>query len=33
LALPAPLFKLAALRSHGVVVAPPRVRIAVPSAA
>ena len=33
LALPAPMFKLGALRSHGVVIAPPQVRIAVPSAA
>ena len=33
LALPATMFKLGALRSHGVVVAPPQVRIAVPSAA
>jgi hypothetical protein len=33
LALPAPMFKLGALRSHGVVVAPPRIRIAAPSAA
>ena len=33
LALPAPMFKLGALRSRGVVVAPPQVRIAVPSAA
>src|SRR5213080_3956349 len=30
LALPAPMFKLGALRSHGVVVAPPQIRIAVP---
>ena len=28
LKLPAPLFKLGVLRSHGVVVAPPRVRVA-----
>src|SRR5437867_11782873 len=33
LALPAPICKLGALKSHGVVVAPPQVRIAVPSAA
>jgi hypothetical protein len=33
LALPAPMFKLGALRSHGVIVAPPEVRIAAPSAA
>ena len=33
LALPAPMFKLGALRSHGVVVAPPQIRIAVPSVA
>ena len=33
LALPAPMFELGALRSHGLVVAPPQVRIAVPSAA
>ena len=33
LALPAPMFKLGALRSRGVVVAPPQVLIAVPSAA
>src|SRR5438874_4422498 len=33
LVLPAPMFKLGMLRSHGVVVAPPQVRIAVPSAA
>jgi hypothetical protein len=33
LALPAPMFKLAALRSHGVVVAPPEVRIATLDAA
>ena len=33
LKLPAPMFKLGALRSHGVVVAPPQVRVAAPSAA
>jgi hypothetical protein len=33
LALPAPMFKLSALKSHGVVVAPPQIRIAAPSAA
>jgi len=33
LKLPAPMFKLVALRSHGVVVAPPQVRVAAPSAA
>jgi len=33
LALPAPMFKLGALRSRGVVIAPPRIRIATPSAA
>jgi len=33
LKLPAPMFKLGVLRSHGVVVAPPQVRIAAPSAA
>ncbi len=33
LKLPAPMFKLVALRSHGVVVAPPQARVAAPSAA
>jgi hypothetical protein len=33
LALPAPMFKLGALRSRGVVIAPPRIRIATRSAA
>jgi hypothetical protein len=33
LALPAPMFKLGALKSHGILVAPPQVRIAAPSAA
>ena len=33
LAIPAPMFKLAALKARGVVVAAPQVRIAVPSAA
>lgn len=33
LTLPAPMFKVGVLRSHGIVVAPPEVRIAVPSAA
>ena len=33
LALPAPMFRLGALRSRGVVVAPPQIRIAAPSAA
>jgi hypothetical protein len=33
LKLPAPMFKLRVLRSRGVVVAPPQVRIAAPSAA
>jgi hypothetical protein len=33
LALPAPMFKLATFRSRGVVIAPPRIRIAAPSAA
>lgn len=33
LKLPAPLFKLGALKSNGVVVAPPEVRIAAPNAA
>ena len=33
LAIPAPMFKLGALKTRGVVVAPPQVRIAVPSAA
>ena len=33
LKLPAPMFKLGVLRSRGVVVAPPQVRIAAPSAA
>ena len=33
LKLPAPMFKLSAMRSHGVVVAPPQVRVAAPSAA
>ena|SRR5438093_38423 len=32
LKLPAPMFKLGALKSHGVLVAPPLVRIAAPSA-
>jgi hypothetical protein len=33
LALPAPMFKLGAFRSGGIVIAPPRIRIATPSAA
>jgi len=33
LKLPAPMFKLGVLRSRGVVVAPPQVRIGAPSAA
>jgi hypothetical protein len=33
LTLPAPLFRLGPLKSHGVVVAPPQIRIAAPSAA
>jgi len=33
LKLPAPLFKLGVLRSRGVVVAPPQVRVAASSAA
>jgi hypothetical protein len=33
LALPAPMFHLGPLKSRGVVVAPPRIRIAAPSAA
>jgi hypothetical protein len=33
LAIPGPMFKLGALKTRGVVVAPPQVRIAVPSAA
>lgn len=33
LTIPAPMFKLAALKTRGVVVAPPQVRIAVPGAA
>jgi hypothetical protein len=33
LKLPAPMFKLGALKSRGVLVAPPQVRIAAPSAA
>ena len=33
LKLPAPMFKIGTLRSRGVVVAPPRVRVAAPSAA
>jgi hypothetical protein len=33
LKLPAPMFNLRVLKSHGVVVAPPQVRIAAPSAA
>src|SRR5438309_6891500 len=33
LKLPAPMFKLGVLKAHGVVVAPPQVRIAAPSAA
>jgi len=33
LKLPAPMFKLGALKSHGVVVEPPQIRIAAPSAA
>ncbi|PYN26573.1 MAG: hypothetical protein DMD99_05195 [Candidatus Rokuibacteriota bacterium] len=33
LKLPAPMFKLGVLKSHGVIVAPPQVRIAAPSAA
>jgi hypothetical protein len=31
--LPAPMFKISAFRSRGIVVAPPRVRVAAPSAA
>jgi hypothetical protein len=33
LRLPAPLFKLGSLRSRGVVIAPPQIRIAAPTAA
>lgn len=33
LKLPTPMFKIGALRSRGVVVAPPRVRVEAPSAA
>jgi hypothetical protein len=33
LTLPAPMFRLGALKSHGVVIAPPRIRVAAPSAA
>ena len=33
LALPAPMFRGSALRAHGVVVPPPEVRVAAPSAA
>ena len=33
LTLPAPMFRLGALKSRGVVVAPPQIRIAAPSAA
>jgi hypothetical protein len=33
LRLPAPIFKLGVLKSHGVVVAPPQIRVAAPSAA
>jgi hypothetical protein len=33
LKFPAPMFKLGVLRSRGVVIAPPQVRIAAPSAA
>jgi hypothetical protein len=33
LKLPAPMFKLGVLRAYGVVVAPPQVRVAAPSAA
>jgi hypothetical protein len=33
LKLPAPMFRIGALRSRGVVVAPPQVRVAAPSAA
>jgi hypothetical protein len=33
LRLPAPLFKLRVLKSRGVVIAPPQIRIAAPSAA
>lgn len=33
LTLPAPMFRLDALKSHGVVVAPPQLRIAAPGAA
>ena len=33
LAIPAPMFKLGTLKTGGVVVAPPQIRIAVPSAA
>jgi hypothetical protein len=33
LELPAPMFKLRVLRSHGIVVAPPRVRVATANAA
>lgn len=33
LTLPAPMFRLGALKSRGIVVAPPQIRIAAPSAA
>ncbi len=33
LPIPAPMFKLSALKSRGIVVAPPRIRIAAPRAA
>ena len=33
LTLPAPMFRLDILKSHGVVIAPPQLRIAAPSAA
>jgi hypothetical protein len=33
LTLPAPVFRLGALKSHGVVIAPPQIRVAAPSAA
>src|SRR4029453_12718170 len=33
LSLPAPIFKIGVLKSNGVVVAPPQIRIAAPSAA
>lgn len=33
LTLPGPLFHLGALKSHGVVIAPPQIRVATPSAA